>query len=48
MGKSAAERKADQRMRMKASGLVLVQFWVPKGQLAKLVKYATKLNAKRR
>lgn len=44
MAKTPAERKADERKRKRAAGLVQVQEWVMKPDVDKLKKYAAKLR----
>lgn len=43
---SSAERKAAERARKRAAGLVLVQEWVPQNQVQELRRYAARLRAR--
>lgn len=45
--KSDAERKRDERQRMRAKGLVLVQVWVHPENRERLRKYVARLNKQR-
>jgi hypothetical protein len=44
MGKSAVERKRDERDRKHKAGLVLLAFWVAKADEARVRQYVLKLN----
>jgi len=41
---TAAERKAAERARKRAAGLVLVQVWVPESAVETLRRYAARLS----
>jgi CO dehydrogenase/acetyl-CoA synthase beta subunit len=43
MGKSAAERKAAQRARQAAGGLVKLEVWLPKALHERVKKYVERL-----
>lgn len=45
--KSAAERKADERERMRARGYVLRQFWIHPKDWERAQKYLQRLNRER-
>lgn len=47
MGKTAAERKADERARRRDAGQVNVQEWVAKADVARLRQFAAKLRKAR-
>lgn len=46
MGKSAAQRKQEERDRKRAAGLVLVQEWAYPKDVARLRRYAEQLRKK--
>lgn len=47
MAKSVAERKADERARMRKLGYVLRQFWVHPQDWPRVKKYLERVNARR-
>lgn len=47
LGKTAAQRKADERTRMRALGFILRQFWVHPGDWPRVQKYLLQVNKKR-
>lgn len=45
--KSAADRQAARRTRMREAGFVLTQYWVHADDQAQLSRYVSRLNARR-
>lgn len=44
MAKTAAERKRDERQRMRKAGFVLLQIWVRPKALKQVVEYVRRVN----